>query len=207
MSAIISAILKRRSRERLPAGAIPADTFPPDFKDQLPGSAWSRLGVTVGMGMNSFLTLLIFFVIIFDLWEITATLIAFNLTLPVNWVGILGIWITYAWAVAVMYYNVNYIPVTRPMQGERALYTSDREEYALATGGPYRWVRHPMYVSKMFFGLFLFLATGIWLTVITLVAAASLPAQVRGEEEMLHELFGDVYDDYAARTGRFFPKV
>ncbi|MFW9800207.1 MAG: methyltransferase family protein [Candidatus Thorarchaeota archaeon] len=207
LTAIISLILKRWRRSKLPAGTIAIDRFPPGIKDQLPGTHWSRLGVAAGLGVNSFLTILVFCVTIFDFWETTAMLIAFDLPLLVNWVGILGIWITYTWAIAVMYFNVNYIPATRPMQGKHALYRSDHEEYVLATGGPYRWVRHPMYVSKVFFGLFLFLATGIWLTVLTLVAVAFLPAQARGEEEMLHDLFGDVYDDYVARTGRFFPKI
>ncbi|MHA2433947.1 MAG: methyltransferase family protein [Candidatus Thorarchaeota archaeon] len=206
-SAIVSFALKNWRGSRLPAGAIPTSRFPPDTKDQLPGTPWSRAGVAIGMGVNSFLTIVVFFVIISDLWDMIAPLIAFDLPLSVNWIGILGIWGTYAWAVAVMYYNVNYIPATRPMQGNHALYGSNQQEYVLATEGPYKWVRHPMYVSKMIFGLFLFLATGIWLTFLTLIAVVSLPTQARGEEEMLHDLFGDVYDDYAARTGRFFPKV
>jgi len=64
-----------------------------------------------------------------------------------------------------------------------------------------------MYVSKVLLGLFIFLATGIWLTVFTLIAVVSLPAQARGEEKMLHDMFGKVFDDYAAKTGRFLPKI
>ena len=44
----------------------------------------------------------------------------------------------------------------------------------------------------MFFGLIGFLA---------------LPYQAKGEEKMLQEMFGEAYEEYTSKTGRFFPKI
>jgi protein-S-isoprenylcysteine O-methyltransferase Ste14 len=207
VSAAALGVLKRLRGNELPNGAITASKIAANSRVKAPGTRWSRMGVATGMGVNSILTFLIFFLLIFDLWNVVTPFIAFDLPIIVNWIGMVGIWWADLWAVAVMYYNVNYVPATRIMEGQRALLGSRRRRYVLATGGPYKWVRHPMYVSKILLGLFIFLATGIWLTIFALIAVVSLPAQARGEEEMLHSLFGRKFDDYAARTGRFLPRI
>lgn len=206
-SAVVYGLLKRRLGTRLPSGAVAISSPQADIGDRLPGTQWSRSGIIVGMGVNSFLTIFVLFLTIFDLWSKVAPLIAVDLPALINWIGIAGIWVTDAWSVAVTYYNVNYVPANRPMREGSALLGSGHDSYILATGGPYRWIRHPMYVGKILFGLFLFLATGIWLTVFSLIAVASLPAQTRGEDKLLHDLFGPTFDDYVARTGRFLPKI
>jgi protein-S-isoprenylcysteine O-methyltransferase Ste14 len=207
VSAAALGVLERLRVNKLPNGAITASKITANSRAKAPGTRWSRIGVAAGTGVNSFLTLLIFFLLIFDLWNVVAPYIAFDLPALVNWAGIVGILWADLWGTAVMYYNVNYIPATRAMDGRQALYGSKHRRYVLATGGPYKWVRHPMYVSKILLGLFIFLATGIWLTMFTLIAVVSLPAQARGEEQMLHNLFGRKFDDYAARTGRFLPRI
>jgi protein-S-isoprenylcysteine O-methyltransferase Ste14 len=73
--------------------------------------------------------------------------------------------------------------------------------------GPYRFVRHPRYAAliaaRIAFALSLasILAWGFaigWLWVNL--------ERVRLEEAHLREIFGQEYDEYAARTGRFFPQ-
>ena len=206
-SAIAYAVIKKTRGTRLPAGAIEANRPQADLENHLPGTSWSRVGVIAGMGVNSFLTVALLFLCAFDLWNSAIPYIAVDLPTSINWAGIAGVWMTDMWAVAVMYYNVNYIPANRPMREQSALMGSGFSRYVLATGGPYKWIRHPMYVSKILLGLFIFLATGIWLTVFTCLAVVSLPAQARGEEKMLHDLFGETFDNYAARTGRFLPRI
>ena len=77
----------------------------------------------------------------------------------------------------------------------------------LMTEGPYRLSRNPMLT-----GVFLYLiGWGIWL--MTWQAAVFFVAfvlvmllQVRSEEKRLRRDFGDEYEQYCRRTGRFFPK-
>ena len=55
----------------------------------------------------------------------------------VNWIGIAGMWLLYALGASILMYNVNFTPCTQPMKAR----------YVLATGGPYSYVRHPVYLS------------------------------------------------------------
>jgi protein-S-isoprenylcysteine O-methyltransferase Ste14 len=80
---------------------------------------------------------------------------------------------------------------------------------ALVTSGPFRLVRNPIFTATAA------TAAGLALMVPNLVAAAMLAAfllalqlQVRlVEEPYLHRVHGIVYDQYAARTGRFLPWI
>jgi len=88
-------------------------------------------------------------------------------------------------------------------QFERDLQTRN-----LLTDGPYRFVRHPRYAAliaaRIAFALSLasILAWGFaigWLWVNL--------ERVRLEEAHLREIFGEDYERYAERTGRFFPML
>ncbi len=77
----------------------------------------------------------------------------------------------------------------------------------LMTDGPYRMSRNPMLS-----GIFLYLA-GIciwlwsWQSVVAFVLfIIVMSLQVYTEEKRLHRDFGQEYDDYCRRTGRFIPK-
>ena len=79
----------------------------------------------------------------------------------------------------------------------------------LCTGGPFRFVRHPLYAAWIVLvcaGLSLFLNS--WILLIWVVSLQPLwHLLVPREERMMEELFGDEYRTYAARTGRFIPRV
>ncbi len=82
-----------------------------------------------------------------------------------------------------------------------------RTNHTLVTGGPYRWVRHPMYFS----GLLLFggyvLLTDSWFILLTCgVAFGALFVRTSQEEANLTQRFGDEYREYARETGRFVPR-
>jgi len=83
-----------------------------------------------------------------------------------------------------------------------------RAEVTLVTQGPYRWVRHPFYVTTA-----LLMASVTVLAANWLIGAASvlvlglLAVRTPKEERMLIEKFGQQYRDYMATTGRFFPQT
>ena len=79
----------------------------------------------------------------------------------------------------------------------------------LCTRGPFRLVRHPMYAAWI-----TLIAPGValmlnrWIFVLCLAALHPVwHALVQREECIMESLFGDVYRDYAARTGRFLPGI
>jgi protein-S-isoprenylcysteine O-methyltransferase Ste14 len=79
----------------------------------------------------------------------------------------------------------------------------------MCTWGAYRWVQHPLYaavISVGCVGLAFFLNSYLYfLWVLSLYPLWS--RLTKNEEETMAELFGDAYREYAARTGRFFPRL
>jgi protein-S-isoprenylcysteine O-methyltransferase Ste14 len=80
--------------------------------------------------------------------------------------------------------------------------------HQLATGGPFRYLRHPIYM-----GLNL-LALGsavwdptlvVWIAVVLMVVGSDLRG--RAEERLLANAFGAAYADYLQRTSRFLPGI
>jgi protein-S-isoprenylcysteine O-methyltransferase Ste14 len=83
-----------------------------------------------------------------------------------------------------------------------------RREHTLVTHGPYRWVRHPFYGVVTLWGLSMSLLTANWLlALLVLTFLGFIVTRTRVEEAKLTERFGDAYRSYAARTGRFFPRL
>lgn len=64
--------------------------------------------------------------------------------------------------------------------------------------GPYRWVRHPLYVGSTIMGIGIAMASAsVWVAVVALVYLGStLTAAIRTEEAFLRRRFGAEYDDY-----------
>ncbi len=78
--------------------------------------------------------------------------------------------------------------------------------HELATGGPFRLVRHPIYLGLTLLAI----GSAIWVpTPICWLGAALmfLGSDLRGraEERLLTRVFGQAYIDYCSRTARFFP--
>ena len=84
-----------------------------------------------------------------------------------------------------------------------------KERHELVTGGPYRWIRHPLYTT----GLTLFVALGLmaggWFVLLATVSAFALlrVLVIPREEQALLAKFGERYQAYMSRTGRLVPRV
>ena len=76
---------------------------------------------------------------------------------------------------------------------------------ALVTTGAFALSRNPIYVflDLWFIGVFLINGTLIFL-IFALLAVAILHWQILQEEEFLLKLYGQPYQSYCAKTGRYF---
>lgn len=82
-----------------------------------------------------------------------------------------------------------------------------RAEATLVTHGPYRWVRHPFYVTAALLMGSVTLLTANWLIgLASLLVLGLLAVRTPKEEQRLIDKFGQQYRDYMAKTGRFFPR-
>ena len=82
-----------------------------------------------------------------------------------------------------------------------------RKAHTLVTTGPYRWVRHPFYDAMALLILAFALMAADWFVLVTGAAVFILLAvRSRTEEAKLLARFGEPYQAYRRRTGRFLPK-
>lgn len=83
-----------------------------------------------------------------------------------------------------------------------------RAAATLVTHGPYRWVRHPFYVTAaLLMASVTFLTANGLIGLSSLLVLSLLALRTPHEERLLIDRFGRKYEDYMARTGRFFPRL
>ncbi|URK86208.1 isoprenylcysteine carboxylmethyltransferase family protein (plasmid) [Rhizobium sp. RCAM05350] len=82
-----------------------------------------------------------------------------------------------------------------------------RDKHELVSGGPYAFVRHPMYTSFMLMGLGQAFLLSNWVGALAGLLGFSILffLRVDKEERMMVEIFGSQYRDYMARTKRLVP--
>jgi len=83
-----------------------------------------------------------------------------------------------------------------------------KEKNLLIHRGPYRWVRHPIYLFQivMLAGAALLLPTPLSFGILA-AQYVCVMIKARDEEKHLIAIHGDAYRDYLSRTGSLFPKV
>lgn len=123
---------------------------------------------------------------------------AMPLPTPVRWIGV----VTGCLCSLLMYWTLSSL-------GKNLTDTVvTRKAATLVTIGPYRWVRHPFYVTAALLMASVTLLTANWFIGIGSVAVLALLAiRTPKEEQMLIERFGQPYRDYMATTGRFIPRI
>ena len=83
-----------------------------------------------------------------------------------------------------------------------------RHDATLVTRGPYRWIRHPFYVTAALLMLAAaLLSANLLIAISGLTIIVLLVWRTPKEEQKLVDKFGDEYRKYTAVTGRFFPKL
>lgn len=83
-----------------------------------------------------------------------------------------------------------------------------RSNAYLVTSGPYRWVRHPLYMMGLIgYVGFALLAENWFIAMLSLVVFMLLSIRTSKEETMMVEKFGAAYLEYMQRTGRFLPRL
>ena len=80
--------------------------------------------------------------------------------------------------------------------------------HQLATGGPFRILRHPIYMglNLLALGSAIWIPTPVVWTAFVLMAIGS-DLRARAEEPLLLKVFGSAYREYSARTRRFVPGI
>ena len=83
------------------------------------------------------------------------------------------------------------------------------DAHELVTTGPYRWIRHPIYLAFIGIMLLVLVVSASWLLglsgllLVVSIAAARIPI----EERQLHERFGAAWESYRARAGCLLPRL
>lgn len=83
------------------------------------------------------------------------------------------------------------------------------EGHELATRGPYRFMRHPIYTGMLGMLLATGLAIGHWFSLLVAIVIFFIGTiiRVRSEERLLREEFGAQFEDYARRVAAMLPGV
>jgi protein-S-isoprenylcysteine O-methyltransferase Ste14 len=83
-----------------------------------------------------------------------------------------------------------------------------KADHELITGGPYRWVRHPIYSGLALAFVGTAMAVGRWRAVLAVALALIAIAQrIVVEERFMRQQFGVAYDRYAERVRALVPGV
>jgi protein-S-isoprenylcysteine O-methyltransferase Ste14 len=84
-----------------------------------------------------------------------------------------------------------------------------REEHTLVTEGVFKYIRHPMYSAHLLWAIAQPLILTNWIAGFSFLVA-QIPQyilRIEEEEKMMLDKFGDQYQKYMNRTGRFLPKL
>ena len=83
-----------------------------------------------------------------------------------------------------------------------------KKNKALATDGPYAYVRHPLYVGNILLGIGFSIASGLWWSapLFILILLVFYPPAIKYEDAKLHRLFGQDWEKWQAKTRALIPR-
>jgi protein-S-isoprenylcysteine O-methyltransferase Ste14 len=137
-------------------------------------------------------------------WLLPPALIALRIgEVEVGWlpVRVVGLAVGLAGAVLLVWASVL---LGRLMIHEAAV----RVDHALIEGGPYRFVRHPVYAGYLALLLGSSVASlNVCLLLLWPLSLLGILIQAASEEQLLRARFGQDYERYVGRTGRLVPRL
>jgi protein-S-isoprenylcysteine O-methyltransferase Ste14 len=82
-------------------------------------------------------------------------------------------------------------------------------ETGLVTSGPYRFVRHPIYLGLVLLSMGQAIAFGSWLALVVVIGGIvpTFAWRARAEEKLLGRIFGERFDVYRQRTKMIVPHL
>lgn len=115
------------------------------------------------------------------------------------WLRYLGV-IVYLLGLAWVYWA--FLTLGKQHSGEVTI----QKEHELIVQGPYRWLRHPMYLGLIIFPMGAGLVFGSWVGMaLPLILAGMFIWRIGDEEKLLRQEFGERWDAYCRRTWRLVP--
>lgn len=78
-------------------------------------------------------------------------------------------------------------------------------DHELIRSGPYRFIRHPMYLGVILAALGATLIFRTWAMILFAITAISVIFRARHEEALLAERFGEAWDDFHAQVPGWLP--
>jgi protein-S-isoprenylcysteine O-methyltransferase Ste14 len=83
-----------------------------------------------------------------------------------------------------------------------------KQDHELITGGPYRFVRHPIYSGLLLAFIGTALARGEWRGVLAVALTfVAFWRKLRIEEQWMRQQFGVAYEEYARRVAALAPHI
>jgi len=83
-----------------------------------------------------------------------------------------------------------------------------KNRHQLITTGPYKTIRHPLYLAMIAWAISISLLTANWIFVaVSVLSIVGVVRRIPNEEQMMLNAFGDEYKAYMEHTGRLFPKL
>jgi protein-S-isoprenylcysteine O-methyltransferase Ste14 len=80
--------------------------------------------------------------------------------------------------------------------------------HQLVTNGPYRWLRHPMYLGLVVFPMGVGLVFRSWIgSLLPLLLIGIFIWRIGDEEQLMHREFGKQWEVYCQHTWRFIPFI
>jgi len=117
----------------------------------------------------------------------------------VRWLGVLLL------VPVLAFFNWSFRSLGMNYRGGAGLY----DAHELVTTGPYRLIRHPIYLTFVAIMLLAFVLSANWVLGLSglLLVGSIAVARIPVEERELSDRFGPAWEAYRSRTGCLFPRL